>query len=207
MTPDEILTQLKERFGDAISEAEVRGVEIRLTAAPEASWDVCRLLRDLGFEYLNCLSGVDWLSRLEVVYDLSSLRHPNKVHLRVPVKRESPVLPTVTDIWHGANWHERECFDLFGVRFEGHPDLRRILLSEDWVGYPLRKDYSDERVVPYTDYGAEDKLPRAEGAAAGAKAAAPVKPAAPPKPASTEAKPAVSTRNGTTGPAGPDTIG
>jgi NADH/F420H2 dehydrogenase subunit C len=185
---------------DAISEAEVKGVEVRLTAAPEASWDVCRLLRDLGFEYLNCLSGVDWLSRMEVVYDLSSLRHANKVHLRVPVTRESPVLPTVTDIWRGANWHERECFDLFGVRFEGHPDLRRILLSEDWVGYPLRKDYSDERVVPYTDYGAEDKLPKAESAAAGAKAAAPVKPTAPPKPAAPP-------RNGTTGPGGPDTTG
>ncbi len=206
MTPEEVLSQVKEKFGDAVGEAEVKGVELRLTATPEASWEVCRLLRQLDFEYLNCLSGVDWLSRLEVVYDLSSLRHPNKVHLRVPLKREGPVLRSVTDIWQGANWHERECFDLFGIRFEGHPDLRRILLSEDWVGYPLRKDYRDERVVPYTDYGTEDKLPKAEGAA-GAKAAPTGKPAAAPKPTATQPKPAPPAQPETAGPAGPDTIG
>ncbi len=194
MTPEEICSQVKEQFGDAISEAEVKGVEIRLTTAPDVSWRVCRLLRDLGFEYLNCLSGVDWLSRLEVVYDLSSLRHPHKVHLRVPLPREGPVLRSVTDIWCGANWHERECYDLFGVRFDGHPDLRRILLSEDWVGYPLRKDYQDERLVPYTDYGAEEKA-----AAAGAKAAPAAKAAAP--------KPAAAPPSEKTGPAGPGAIG
>ena len=182
MTPEEILAQIQEKFGAAIGEAGVKGVEVRLTVTPEASWELCRLLRDLGFEYLNCLSGADWLSRLEVVYDLSSLHHPNKVHLRVPLTREDPVLRTVTDIWRGADWHERECFDLYGIRFEGHPDLRRILLPEDWVGFPLRKDYHDERIVPYTDYGAEEKLPRAEGAA-GAKAAPAAKPPAPPRPA------------------------
>ncbi len=203
MTPEEILAQVKEKFGGAIGEAEVKGVEVRLTATPEASWEVCRLLRDLGFEYLNCLSGADWLSRLEVVYDLSSLRHPNKVHLRVPLTREGPVLRTVTDIWRGADWHERECFDLYGIRFDGHPDLRRILLPEDWVGFPLRKDYHDERIVPYTEYGAEEKAPKAEGA----KAVPAAKPAAPPKLATTEGKPAPAPRSGTTGPTGPDTTG
>lgn len=179
MTAEEILQKVKERFGDAVTEAEAKGVEVRLTVSPAKSWDVCRFLRDLGFEYLNCLSGVDWLTRLEVVYDISSLTHPNKVHLRVPVSRENPEVRTTTDIWRGANWHERECYDLFGVRFDGHPDHRRILLPEDWVGYPLRKDYTDERMVPYTEYGAEEKLPKAEGAKPAAKPAA----APPPKPA------------------------
>ncbi len=71
MTPEAILSRIQEQFGAAIGEATVRGAEVRLTVTPEASWALCRLLRDLGFEYLNCLSGADWLSRLEVVYDLS----------------------------------------------------------------------------------------------------------------------------------------
>ncbi len=178
MTPEEVLGQVKERFGGAISEAEVKGTEVRLAATPDVSWQVCRLLRDLGFEYLNCLSGVDWLSRLEVVYDLSSLRHPNKVHLRIAVSREAPTLATLTDVWPAANWHERECFDLFGIQFEGHPDHRRILLPEDWVGHPLRKDYTDERLVPYTDYGQEEKVAKAAAAKPAPKPAAPAKPPA-----------------------------
>ncbi|HSB70365.1 MAG TPA: NADH-quinone oxidoreductase subunit C [Candidatus Methylomirabilis sp.] len=181
MTPQEILEQVKQKFGDAITEAEVKGVEVRLTAPPEKSWEVCRFLRDLGFEYLNCLSGADWLTRLEVVYDISSLQHSNKVHLRVPVGRQDPVVRTVTNIWRSADWHERECYDLFGVRFDAHPDHRRILLPEDWVGFPLRKDYTDERLVPYTEYGAEEKLPKAEPAKPAAKpaASAPAKPTTP----------------------------
>ncbi len=182
MTAEEILTQLQQKFGDAITEGEVKGVEVRLTAKPEASWEVCRLLRDVGFEYLNCISGADWTTHLEVVYDLSSLQHATKVHLRVPVDRDHPVVRTVTNIWRGANWHERECYDLFGVRFDGHPDLRRILLPEDWVGFPLRKDYTDERLVPYTEYGMEEKLAKAEGEKPGAKEVKPVKPPAPPRP-------------------------
>lgn len=183
MTPEEILDQLRQKFGDAITQSEVKGVEVRLTVTPEQSWDVCRLLRNIGFEYLNCISGADWMTHLEVVYDLSSLQHPNKAHLRVPVDRDNPVVRTVTDIWRGANWHERECYDLFGVRFDGHPDLRRILLPEDWVGYPLRKDYTDERLVPYTDYGMEEKVAKAEGEKATPKEAKSLQPPTPAKPA------------------------
>jgi NADH-quinone oxidoreductase subunit C len=182
MTPEEILEQLQQRFGDAISAAEVKGAEVRATVKPAVAWDVCRFLRDAGLEYLSCLSGVDWKSHLEVVYDLSSLESPPKVHLRVPVGRDAPLIRTVTDIWPAANWHERECYDLFGIRFDGHPDHRRILLPEDWVGYPLRKDYADERMVPYTEYGMEEKLAKAEGEKPAAKPAprpAPAQPAAP----------------------------
>lgn len=180
MTPDEILEQLKQRFGDAIGEAEIKGVEVRFTTTLEHGREVCRRLRDLGFEYLNCLSGVDWLTHLEVVYDVSSLRHPNKAHVRLKVNREAPVVPTVSDLWPAANWHERECYDLFGIRFDGHSDHRRILLPEDWVGYPLRKDYTDERLVPYTDYGLEEKVAKTEAAKAAPKEAkVPPKPAAP----------------------------
>jgi NADH-quinone oxidoreductase subunit C len=190
MTPEALLEQLKQKFGDAIAESEAKGVEVRLTVKPEAGWGVCRFLRDVGFEYLNCLSGADWMTHLEVVYDLSSLHHVNKVHLRVPVDRAHPVIRSVTDIWRAANWHERECYDLFGVHFDGHPDHRRILLPEDWVGFPLRKDYTDERLVPYTDYGMEEKLPRPEAEKGAPKAAGPVKPAAPPAPLAPPTPPA-----------------
>ena len=179
MTPDEILEQLKQKFGDAIGETEVREVEVRLTTTSEHAREICRLLRELGFEYLNCLSGADWGTHLEVIYDLSSLRHPNKVHLRAKVSREDPLVRTVSDLWRAADWHERECYDLFGIRFDRHPDHRRILLPEDWAGYPLRKDYADERMVPYTDYGMEEKIAKSEAAKGAAKAS----PAPPPKPA------------------------
>src|SRR5574337_376671 len=103
MTPEEILAQINEKFGYAITESEVKGVEVRLTVTPEASWEVCRHLRDVGFEYPNCISGADWMAHLEVVYDLSSLQHPNKVHIRVPVDRNNPVVRTVANIWRGAD--------------------------------------------------------------------------------------------------------
>jgi NADH-quinone oxidoreductase subunit C len=179
MTPDAILEKLKQEFGDALTGAEIKGPEVWVMTTPAASRSLCRRLRELGFEYLNCLSGVDWNTHLEVVYDLSSLCETSKVHLRVTVDREAPVVPTVSDLWRAADWHERECYDLFGVRFDGHPDHRRILLPEDWTGYPLRKDYTDERLVPYTDYGAEEKVAKPAAKPAAPKAAAPP---APPKP-------------------------
>jgi NADH/F420H2 dehydrogenase subunit C len=178
MTPDEILSRLQTEFGAALADAEAKGPEVRATTDAATCRAVCQRLKALGFEYLNCLSGADWTTHLEVVYDLSSLVQPAKVHLRVKVDRQAPVVPTVSDLWRAADWHERECYDLFGVRFDGHPDHRRILLPEDWVGYPLRKDYADERLVPYTDYGFEEKAAKDAAKAAAAKTPA-AKPAAP----------------------------
>lgn len=105
---------------------------------------VARLLRDdpeLAFDSLMCLSGLDWPEYLEVVYHLHSMKHNHKVTLKVRCSKDDPVVPTVCRLWPTAEWHEREAYDLVGVRFEGHPDLRRILLPEDWEGHPLRKDY------------------------------------------------------------------
>lgn len=107
------------------------------------------LLRDpaLKLDWLANLSGLDYVveDQLAVVYDLWSfdLRHSFAVKVFCP--REAPSIATVCDIWPAANWHEREAFDLFGIVFQGHPDLRRIVLSDDWVGFPLRKDYEFPR--------------------------------------------------------------
>lgn len=152
MTAEEILQQIQGRFGDEIRTAEVRREEACLTIRADRNYEICRFIKEeLGYDYLNCLSGVDWPAdnEMEVVYAISSLKQPGKIMLRARVPRDEPVLGSVVPLWGTANWHEREAFDLFGIRFENHPDLRRILLPEDWIGHPLQKDYQDERFVPY----------------------------------------------------------
>ncbi len=152
MTAEEILKQIQTRFREEIRTAEVRQGEACVTIKADRNFEICRFIKeDLGYDYLNCLSGVDWSAEneMEVVYNLSSVKQPGKITLRARVPRNEPVLRSVVPLWGTANWHEREAFDLFGIHFENHPDLRRILLPEDWVGHPLRKDYQDERFVSY----------------------------------------------------------
>ena len=106
---------------------------------------------ELGFNSLMCLTGVDLGEELQVVYHLFSIKHKHRITMKVMVPKEAPKIPTVEGIWPTAGWHEREAFDLIGVEFEGHGDLRRILLPEDWEGHPLRKDYEspkDYRGIP-----------------------------------------------------------
>jgi NADH-quinone oxidoreductase subunit C len=102
---------------------------------------------DLAFDSLMCLSGVDRGENLEAVYHLYSFPLNHKVTLKVQTPRTDPKIPTVSSLWQTADWHEREIYDLIGIVFIGHPDLRRILLSEDWVGHPLRKDYTKKDMI------------------------------------------------------------
>lgn len=96
-------------------------------------------------DYLFCLTAADRKDGLHVIYHLTSSETPHKVMLRVVLPdKANPIVPSVSDIWKAAEYYEREVFDLFGIRFENHPDLRRIFLDDDWKGYPLRKDYKDE---------------------------------------------------------------
>ncbi len=151
MTPDEVIETIKSQFGDAVKASEVKGVEARIDIRPEKNYEILMTLKGIGLDYLNCLSAVDRIAsgELEVVYNLSSLSLSTKALVRARVPREDPIIRSVASLWGTADWHEREAFDMMGIRFDGHPDLRRILLSEDWVGFPLRKDYQDERLVPY----------------------------------------------------------
>jgi NADH-quinone oxidoreductase subunit C len=106
--------------------------------------DLCRWLRDnpeFDMSYLSFVSAIDWPDRFEVVYHLTSLTRRHSVMLKVPIAKDRPSVPSVVELWSGADWHEREAYDLFGILFEGHPDLRRIMMSADWKGHPLRKDY------------------------------------------------------------------
>lgn len=171
MKPEEVLDRIKGRFGEAIREAEVKDQTVYLVADGARNLEICQAIKGMAFDYLSCLSGVDWKDHFEVVYNISSLQHPTKVHLRIITSHDDPRVRTVTGLWPAANWHEREAWDLLGIRFDGHPDHRRILLSEDWVGHPLRKDYVDEgRYVQFTPYGESKKA--ASQAAHGAEAKA-----------------------------------
>ncbi len=99
-----------------------------------------------GFDFLFCLSGVDWKTHFFVVYHLESKHNKHIIVIKAKVNREEPVCPTVSDIWRTAELHEREVFDLFGVKFTDHPDLRRLFLDDTW-GFPLRKDYVDDTTI------------------------------------------------------------
>jgi NADH:ubiquinone oxidoreductase subunit C len=107
----------------------------------------------LALDYPQSMTAVDWpeAGAITCVYHLYSMKHRHNLVVHCDTVRAEPLIPTVSDLWRGCEWFEREVFDLFGVRFEGHPDLRRIMLTDDWVGYPLRKDYKDSRIAgkPY----------------------------------------------------------
>ncbi len=102
----------------------------------------------LSFDYLSELHGSDFEDHMEVYYYFYSYKAKHALAVKVRIDRDHPTIPSVTPIWAGANWPEREAYDLLGIHFEGHPNLTRILLTDDWVGYPLRKDYEqfDEEV-------------------------------------------------------------
>ena len=142
-------SQLQERF--ALS-ATVAGGDVGVTVPRERWVEVARFARDtLGCRYFNWLTAVDWKEQgLEVLVRLDNLEAVVAMTLRTRLEPGVVRCPTLTGLFRGANWMERECYDMFGVTFEGHPDLRRILLGEDWEGYPLRKDYAvDTPHAPY----------------------------------------------------------
>ena len=139
---------LQEKFPEEVVEVtEFRG-ETTITVKPDRIVDICRTLRDTPqtyFRYLSMVAGMDYLPqspRFGVVYNLYSHRNHNRVTLKALLPNDAnPVIDSVVPVWSTANWHEREAYDLVGIRFRGHPDLRRILMPGDWVGHPLRKDY------------------------------------------------------------------
>jgi len=148
---DEVYDALQEAFpalDGAIERVVVDRDELTLHIVPERIAEVCRAMRDddaLRFELCSSVSGVDYLGaddrRLHVVYQLTSMTYRRRVRLEVAVTTESPFVPSVTSVYPTADWQERETYDMFGVVFEGHPNLTRILMPDDWEGHPQRKDY------------------------------------------------------------------
>ena len=144
------VTLLREHFGDGVLDVvEYRG-ETNVVLAPEVIEEACLVLRDapnLRYNFMADITAVDWPEReprFDVVYNLLSLDTHAVIRLKVRVGDEDtpePEVPTVAHVWPAANYYEREVFDLFGIRFTGHPNLTRIMMPHDWVGHPLRKDY------------------------------------------------------------------
>lgn len=146
MTPQEIVSKLKVHFPDGISDLKDNPPsDPAIIVSTAILKDVAGFLRsdgDLQFDYLMCLSGVDYnKGKLGVVYHLHSIAQRHKITIKVEVSKDDPKVSSVASVWRTADWHEREAFDLVGVVFTGHPDPRRILLPEDWEGHPLQKDY------------------------------------------------------------------
>ena len=164
MSGENFLNRLNAKFGDKVTGGNFDAIDPWIEVTPDGLVEVMTYLRDdpaLKFEMLNCITAVDYFQpdpkkaakadfdpHLELVYHLSSItqKHTLVVKVKLPrwkgdVEGELPEVPSVESVWRTADWHEREVFDLSGVNFTGHPNLVRILCPEDWVGYPLRKDY------------------------------------------------------------------
>jgi len=150
MLPDQlkdhpVAAALEARFPDAITGGHAEHQEPTLFIAPSRIVEACRFLKnEQGFVRLSGITAVDWHPndpRFEVVYLLHSLKNHTRLRLKCWVSDASPEIDSVTSVWRSADWYEREVFDMFGVGFRNHPDLRRILMPSDWQGNPLRKDY------------------------------------------------------------------
>ncbi len=146
MTTREIFDYLKQKFGEAIAEINEEVATPFIRVKPESWMEIAQTLRDderLAFDFLRSVCGVDYPEQETIasVYHLFSLTHRHDCVIKVFLNRENPKLESVVTLWPAADWHEREAFDLFGIQYEGHPNLRRILLPDDWDGHPLRKDY------------------------------------------------------------------
>ena len=144
--PSAALDRIKAKFADQVVEVTYYAGEVTVKIRQERAEEVWRVLRDdpdLRFDFLSNLTAVHWPERpkpFEVVYHLWSITKRQRINLKLDVA-EGEQTPTASRVWATANWHEREVFDLFGIRFHGHPDMTRILMTDDWVGHPLRKDY------------------------------------------------------------------
>lgn len=166
MKPEEIQAYLQQKLGIKLElqRGEKETGDSWAIVDPAKWTDACRLARDdaeLAFDFLRSLTGTDRLDdgKIELVAHLWSYPKRHAFVLKTAVDRQAPRIVSLADVWPAAIWYEREIFDLLGVDFDGHPDLRRIMMPEDWVGYPLRKDYreqADYRGIPTSRPGYEE---------------------------------------------------
>lgn len=157
MELQQIVQIIREKFPDAVVEERQAAIVIK----KESLSAVAQFLKtdEMAFQNLHCVTGVDWKDKMEVVYHLYSFKHKFMLTLKVFLTMQDLTVETLSGIWKSANWLEREVYDLFGVKFLNHPDLRRILNPEEWTDYPLRKDFDRPDFI---------RLPQSEGLKGGA---------------------------------------
>ncbi|TRX16435.1 NADH-quinone oxidoreductase subunit C [Flavobacterium franklandianum] len=145
---NEALQNLTSSWVPELEFTEEKSQFLNITVQPEQLHSLMTQLKsnsETNFDYLFCLTGMDWGAALGVVYHLESTTHRHQIVVKVKTEdRENPTFDTVCNIWYTAEFHEREVFDFFGIKFNNHPNLKRLFLTEDWDGFPLRKDYVDE---------------------------------------------------------------
>ena len=162
MEPLEIADKIKEKFPLEVLEINNFRDQVSVSVKREKITDICLYLfedSDIRMDYLSDLCGVDYPRkeyRFEVVYNLYSIKYRHRIRIKALIPADDPSIDSVVSIWSGANWHEREACDMFGIVFKGHPDLRRILMPDDWDGYPLRKDYPLEGAEGWEYRGYEE---------------------------------------------------
>jgi NADH-quinone oxidoreductase subunit C len=156
LSPDALVAAARESFGERILDAQARHGDASIVIGRDGALEIFAALRErpeLAFDLLVDVTAVDYRGttpRFEVVYHLYSLAHNHRLRVKIRVPEDDPSVHSLTPLWKAANWLERECWDLVGVRFIGHPDPRRILMYEEFVGHPLRKDYPVDKRQPLT---------------------------------------------------------
>ncbi len=152
MKSSQILDIIEKKFGDKILESSEGPFDSFVVVEPSILKELSFFLRDderMQFDFLRTLTAVDKIDWVESIFVLLSYTHKHTIMVKVELDKKKPVVDTVSDVWKAANWYEREMFDLFGINYTNHPDLRRLMMPDDWVGHPLRKDY--KRPKKYQD--------------------------------------------------------
>jgi len=153
MTNEELKAKIESDFNDKVLSVTLSPQkELIVVVKPEAYLSTCQALRDkneYAFQHLSCLTAVDYPkeNKITVVCHLWSYKYGHQITFKLDVDRTNPKAPTLENVWKSANWFEREVFDLYGVTFEGHSDLRRIMMPEDYTKFPLRKDFTDDGFI------------------------------------------------------------
>lgn len=145
MTKEELKNKIAEICPSATYDDTGEWLQVMIDGANwlPVAWQL-RANQELAFDYLFCVTAVDWKIHFSMVYHLRSFRHDHIVVVKAKIERAKPEIESVAKLWRTAELNEREAYDLMGIQFKNHPDLRRLFMSEDWEGYPLRKDYVDE---------------------------------------------------------------
>ena len=151
MDKDQLFAAISAKFPDAKPDPSPSNIAVMIIPLADFRplMEFLKTDKAMDFDYPMCQTAVDWpeQNKITPIYHLYSMSQDHKLAIKCELDRNSPKIPTVSDLWAGCEWFERETYDMYGVEFENHPDLRRIMMTDDWVGFPLRKDYRDSRIV------------------------------------------------------------